>query len=124
MARAPRRLDYDPDGEFIVRRKTTVAGLTFEAGDIFDKTLVTRRRLRQMFDQRVIVRPLFAEPRLQREPVDEDPSTLPPIPEDWETMHWTQRRKLAAEISGGEIPNNETAVSIIAKELERRGQHS
>lgn len=44
---------FDRDREFLVRRgPLTIAGRTFKAGEPFDKTLVTTRRLRQMFDKR------------------------------------------------------------------------
>lgn len=53
--RAPYRTRFDPAGNFIVRKPTTVSGRRFERLESFDKTLVSERRLRQMFAQRTLV---------------------------------------------------------------------
>jgi hypothetical protein len=53
--RAPYRNRFDPEAEFIVRKPTTVSGRHFGRLERFDKTLVSERRLRQMFSQRTLV---------------------------------------------------------------------
>lgn len=53
--RAPYRNRFDPTREFLVRKPTTVSGRSFERLERFDKTLVSERRLRQMFAQRTLV---------------------------------------------------------------------
>jgi hypothetical protein len=45
---------FDVDREFVVRRRVTVAGRVFVPGELFDKTSVNTRRLRQLFDARTI----------------------------------------------------------------------
>jgi hypothetical protein len=46
---------FDREREFRVRRKITLGDKTFSPGDVFDKSLVTTRRLRQLFDERVLL---------------------------------------------------------------------
>lgn len=53
--RAPYRKRFDPSAEFKVRKPTGLGGTPLKAGDPFDKSLVSERRLRQMFDARSIV---------------------------------------------------------------------
>lgn len=53
--RAPIRHRFDATREFIVRKPTTVSGRHFERLSPFDSTLVSARRLEQMFRQRTIV---------------------------------------------------------------------
>lgn len=53
--RAPYRTIFNPEGNFIVRKPTSISGRRFERLETFDKTLVSERRLRQMFSQRTIV---------------------------------------------------------------------
>ncbi len=54
MARTAWRKEFDPEKTFTVRRKVTVGGKRLSPGDSFDPTLVTVRRLRQLYDQRII----------------------------------------------------------------------
>lgn len=53
--RVPWRREFDPDREFTVRKAITAGGRKFAAGETFDPTLVNTRRLRQLFDQHVII---------------------------------------------------------------------
>lgn len=53
--RAPIRHRFDATRDFIVRKPTTVSGRHFERLSPFDSTLVSARRLEQMFRQRTIV---------------------------------------------------------------------
>lgn len=52
--RAPWRTTFNPEREFVVRRRITVGMTILKPGDAFPKTEVTLRRLRQLYDQRVI----------------------------------------------------------------------
>lgn len=45
---------FDRDQEFEVRRPFRAAGVDFNRGDTFDKTLVTTRTLRQLYESRRI----------------------------------------------------------------------
>jgi len=51
----PRPLPFNRDCEFTVRRGIRLNGQEFKDGDVIDKTLLTTRRLRQLFEQRFIV---------------------------------------------------------------------
>jgi hypothetical protein len=53
--RFPRQEQFDRDRSFTVRQPVTVSGRFFSPGEPFDKTLVTTRRLRQMFEQRRLI---------------------------------------------------------------------
>ncbi len=48
------REKFDRDRDFVMSRSLPVSGRSFDSGESFDKTLVTTRRLRQMFDARLI----------------------------------------------------------------------
>ncbi len=129
--RAPWRKAFDPTREFVARRKVTCGGTSFAPGDAFDKTLVTTRRLRLLYDQRVIMfegdRP--GEKIARRRPVaDEDvigPTTHPnegiEIPHDWESLSWNERRALAAQLTADKVKNGPDAAAAITAELQRRG---
>lgn len=52
--RVPWRTTFNPERDFVVRRPLTVAGQLLARGDPFPKTAVPLRRLRQLYDQRVI----------------------------------------------------------------------
>jgi hypothetical protein len=45
---------FDREQDFIVVRSMLAAGKNFAAGDPFDKALVPERRLRQMYDLRIL----------------------------------------------------------------------
>jgi len=45
---------FDGDRDFVVVRGIPVSGHRFDPGDLFDKTLVTTRLLRQMYEQRIL----------------------------------------------------------------------
>jgi hypothetical protein len=45
---------FDPDRDFIVRRALRLSGADVPVGATFNKTLVPTRRLRQLFNQRVL----------------------------------------------------------------------
>lgn len=53
--RVPWRREFDPARDFVVRKPVTAGGRKFAAGETFDHTLVSVRRLRQLFDQHVLV---------------------------------------------------------------------
>ena len=49
-----RRAPFDRDDTFVLLKTTKVAGHVFIVGEIFDKSLVPTRRLRQMYESRWI----------------------------------------------------------------------
>lgn len=130
--RAPWRKAFDPERDFIVRRKVTCGGEKFVPGDVFDKTLLPTRRLRQLYDQRVIMfsgdKPGQKIVRRKRPLADDDvigPTVHPNdgvnIPHNWETLPWNERRALAAQLTTARVVNGPDAAAAITAELERRG---
>jgi hypothetical protein len=122
--RAPWRKTFDPERDFTVRRPITVGGQKFAPGDAFDKTLVTLRRLRQLYDQRTLHfvgdapgKRLVPE-RARRKAKTE---ALTPIPADWATLPWMARRALVHDVAGIWPKNGEEAEAAVAAELHRRG---
>ncbi len=64
----PRMQPFNRECEFIVRRGIKVAGIDLKDGDPIDKTQLTTRRLRQLYEQRYIV---------QGEPKQSIPTLVP-----------------------------------------------
>ena len=128
--RAPWRKTFDPERAFTVRRMFTCAGVKFAPGDAFDKTLLTTRRLRQLYDQRVIH---FAGDQpgakivRRRAPDDDvigptsDPRDAVEIPTDWADLTWNERRSLAVQLTAEKVRNGADAAAAIGAELRRRG---
>jgi len=175
--RAPYRNRFDPSGDFEARKRVTVGGYSFEPGELFDKTLVSERRLRQLFAQRTIVyvgekpgaklspeeaakdaraqrraraekiRPHTAKTRVTapkgkgkgRAAAQRQAAKKPPretvtgedairiaragvrIPKNWRELKWTDRLKLAAQLSDTPVKNGADVERAITEELERRG---
>lgn len=139
--RVPWRTTFNPDREFVVRRGplTVGAGVTLKVGEAFPKSEVTLRRLRQLYDQRVIrypdedpgahlaydrrasgqapVETAPGEP--EPEPVA-DPRDAVEIPDNWAELPWPQRRSLAALLTDDKVVNGEDAEAAITAELARR----
>lgn len=51
----PRRIEFERGRDFTVAKPLTCKGREFAIGDPFDKTLVTTRRLRQLYDARLLI---------------------------------------------------------------------
>lgn len=130
--RAPWRKKFDPERTFTVRRKITCGGEAFAPGDAFDKSMVTVRRLRQLYDQRTLYftgdTPGQKIVRRKRAVADDDvigPTTHPnegiEIPHDWEKLPWNDRRALAAQLTTERVVNGPDAAEAITAELKRRG---
>lgn len=51
----PRPLPFNRDCVFTIKRAVTLSGKKYGDGDVLDKTLLTTRRLRQLYEQRFIV---------------------------------------------------------------------
>lgn len=51
----PRMQPFNRECDFTVKRQITLAGIVLKFGDTVDKTLLTTRRLRQLYEQRFIV---------------------------------------------------------------------
>lgn len=156
--RAPYRNKFDADADFAVRKPFSMGGVDFKLRDPFDKSLVSVRRLRQMFDQRTLVylgenpgaimtpeevaktrrgqHMKRAERRLG--PQSTRSSKAPPekisgpeaieaarraviIPDDWRTLPWPQRLKLAAQFTDEPVKNGPEAEAAVLKELAARG---
>lgn len=48
------RVPFDPHATYTVAKTLLLNGKLINAGDVFDKTLVNTRRLRQMYEQRML----------------------------------------------------------------------
>lgn len=88
-ARAVKRPPFDPRYAFVVtptagRRDITVSGARLAAGAVLDKNTVDGRRLRQMYEARLISvapghAPLPAQPRRLRRAVGPGAAVPPPV---------------------------------------------
>lgn len=135
--RIPFRSTFNPDREFIVRRPLTLGDRALVPGDVFPKTEVALRRLRQLYDQRVIRYPeeisghVIASRRgiAAQAPESPVPAQVAPaapedqtdIPEGWAGLPWAQRKALGMKF-GAKVTSSAQAVhTAIEAELERRG---
>lgn len=68
----PRMQPFNRECEFTVRRAITVNGVDLKDGDSVDKTQLTTRRLRQLYEQRFIVQGAVQQniPGLQKHAID------------------------------------------------------
>lgn len=57
----PRLAAFNRECEFTAKKQLLIRGKIFQFGDVIDKTLLTTRRLRQLFEQRQIVQGDFEE---------------------------------------------------------------
>jgi hypothetical protein len=134
--RASWRKTFDPSLDFVVRRRVTLGGRIMEPGEAVDKTVMNLRRLRQLYDQRVIIfagdkpgayiPPATAEDEPETEAVSDDypERTAVLIPADWRDLHWQTMRGLAAQITDLTLSTKADAIAAIELELTRRGQLS
>lgn len=54
MARLATRVPFDRDANFVIIRPFTLSGVQMKVGAAFDKTLVTVRRHRQLYERRLV----------------------------------------------------------------------
>lgn len=144
--RVPWRTTFNPERDFVVRRPLTVAGRLLARGDPFPKTAIPLRRLRQLYDQRVIHYPgetpgaridkrptglgaaiaaamagfSQAEPEPEPEPPADPAAPVVAIPDDWRALSWPKRRALAALLTDAPVANAVQVEAAITAELERR----
>lgn len=146
--RAPFRTQFDPAGDFQVRKPFTIGERRFLLGEPFDKTQVTTRKLRQLFDHRTVVYlgenpggiiPIGEEgPALSDAQIEADDAARAvaatrqarndlldaraaiSIPEDWASLPWFSRKALAGKLSDSQINNADEARAAIEAELARR----
>jgi len=138
--RAPWRTGFNRHKDFVVRKKIVLDGELLVAGSPLPKERVTTRRLRQLFDCRIIVfadDPAAPPPTGKTAEPTEAPSTepdpgdvqeeisVPPeevsIPQDWRKLNAAAKVDLARQIApDANAPTGAAAASIIAEELKRR----
>lgn len=128
----PRRRpeEFDRDRDFVARRHFRCSGWIFCPGDPFDKTLVSTRRLRQLFGARLIK--FGADGAEKPKGGSRTPATTQrdairavPIPEGWANLPWVAPkgeetlRSLAGRLSpeGTIISNKARALEIIGAEV-------
>ena len=131
--RASWRKTFDPSSDFVVRRRTTLSGRMMEPGEAVDKSGLTLRRLRQLYDQRVIINsgdtpgayiaPAKPVNKPKAEVVfDDHPHrTAVVLPDGWRDLHWQSMRAIAAQITDLTLNNKADAIAAIEMEICRRG---
>lgn len=131
MALFPKLEKFDPSRTFIARKELKCGGWVFGPGDVFDKALVSDRRLRLMYEQRSVAYPPDGQtaPPLGTAPGSGINSARGvPIPAGYDRLPWIARkgqlslRALAARIAGdaASITNKKVALETIATEVARR----
>lgn len=54
---------FDPERDFVARKVVTFGGVGYAPGDVIDKAAVPLRRLRQLFDAKVLAYAAPTEPK-------------------------------------------------------------
>ena len=118
------RPEFNPDKDFVVVKWVKASGREFSAGDMFDKSLVDPRRLRQMYECRQLCYPeQFRAPNGKAPHLEDDhPYNAIPIPDDWDLLPWPERRRLASLLSESPVLNKADAEAAIKSELQRRDE--
>jgi hypothetical protein len=138
--RARFRDAFDAEQVFIVRRPLRVNGEALPAGAEFPKTAVKLRRLRELFDQRVLAYP-GETPHERARPVNpvrlrlpdaywRAPPPEPPqapawdiaIPDRWQYLKWPHLLALAASLSSRPIRTKRDVFASITAEEKRRAK--
>lgn len=137
--RAPWRATFNPDRDFQFRRACTVEGVKQPAGARVNKSSFTRRRLRQLYDMRTICYvgdvPGERHERHEKHKIYEGAAAATeaagsgdtaaagdtPIPEDWVTLPWNDRRALARLFVPAARDGDEVAAAITAELARRAG---
>ena len=103
---------FDRERTFSVNHPFTCGGKKFAAGDIFDKTLVTTRRLRQLYDKRL----LLMRPEQSADLLASDGNITVPVT-DWTQLSWLAMRKYVAEQTGVWPSNKAQATELMEAKL-------
>ena len=103
---------FDRERAFSVNHPFTCAGKKFAAGDMFDKTLVTTRRLRQLYDKRL----LLMCPVQSADMLASDGTITVPLT-DWAQLPWLAMRKFVAEQTGIWPSNKLQATELMEAKL-------
>ncbi len=133
---------FSEDQTFIIMRPMRLGGVDLAVGSTFDKTAVSTRRLRQLFDQRAVSyphetgrdrcrppspnRPIIREAKAPRAAPVAPAAPAPvktydvEIPADWRVLRWAKLLSLASKFSHVRIMNKLEAETAIEAELYRR----
>lgn len=125
--RAPYRGRFDISREFVARRGFRGGPGFVQAGDAIDKGDFTHRRLRQLYEARIIKYPEETPGAIMPQVPEEIPDDFPErtaidIPDDWRDMKWPQMRSLASSIEPGKAKDTKSALAIINNEQARRAR--
>lgn len=124
--RAPYRGRFDPEREFVARRAFGSGVATVRGGETIDKTRYSLRRLRQMFDARMIQYPGetpggIIRPEPPAPPSDPMPErTAVEIDDDWEGLSWQKQLSIASKLEPGVQHNRAQSIELIKAEIARR----
>ncbi len=112
MARHPKPAEFNRNNDFVVGKRLLVSSRLFETGQPFDKTLVSTRRLRQLYDAKYL-QMLPRQPK-PPEPPEPEPVVIPEsLPEER-----TALQQLYADVTG-EPPNSRWAAKTLQAKLEK-----
>ncbi len=141
--RAQFREDFDPERSFEANRSFTCDGRDYSPGEAFEKTSVPVRRLRQLFNRRLIRYPHEDPKRIFKPGAPERfgrwkqpgatlrhaaPQTaakaesLPPIPEGWDSLPWFSLRAVTSKLFGVMPATKDEASALFRAEIARRAQ--
>jgi hypothetical protein len=109
---------FDRERDFLAHKPMRVAGADFLPGQPFDKSLVSTRRLRQLYDSRKVV----------MVPKDAPAAVAPvEIPENWRDLPWIPKvkggeslRTVASLLTDKPLKNKAEAFALIDAEVARR----
>jgi|SRR5690606_1040747 len=110
-AKAP----FDPEATYTAAKTIICHGKLFNVGDVFNKSLVNTRRLRQMYEQRMLH---MVEEGL---PVPEPARVQKPIKPDFENLS-NDGLKLWLRNNSGYIPKPRTPRSKLLEMVEQKWQ--
>jgi len=125
------REPFDPEKTFVVFRGMKIAGKPLRVGDTFPRHAVPLRRLRQLYDSRMLgypgetgrqrVRPTSpVRVRLGAGSAAAMPVPPVPIPDGWRDLEWLEMRALATRFTKAAAPTREECIEAIETELLRR----
>lgn len=109
---------FRPEDDFVALRPISLSTGNLKRGDPVDKTKLTPRLLRILFERRHIAVASKGPTGATAAPPRPPPPAIPPA---WRDLDWNDLRALARAINGGQLVKNKAdAVSVIELELARR----
>jgi hypothetical protein len=125
------REPFDPGKTFVVCRPVRLGGRPLAVGAVFPRDRVELRRLRQLYDSRMLgypgetgrqrVRPTSpVRVRLGAGSAAAMPVPPVPIPDGWRDLEWIPMQVLARKFTKATAPTREECIEAIETEIMRR----